>query len=128
MGNVVLLPQLFMEMPGIAEKDLIPAGKDQGGGHPRQISEQRGDQGILRVIPITPGEKGQLPVGQGHILLPVHFVALPRAGEIDPGGDGDDAPGQGDSLLPQIHTQTVAQAASGALAAQADLLRGVALA
>ena len=54
------LPQLAAHILRIAQQDLIPAGENQGWGHPGQIPEKRRYQRIFRIIRIAPGIKRKL--------------------------------------------------------------------
>ena len=127
LADTAALPQRPVQLPGIAEKDLVSARENQRGRHSRQIPQQRGGQGVLRGVGVALREKPQLPFRQRHILFPVPLVAFPVAGQVRPGGDGHNAPGEGKLLLPQVHTQAEAEPASRALAAEADPLRRISL-
>ena len=91
-----------MQHLGITAQDFIPTHKNQGRRELFQVSQQRRHQRIFRRIRIALGIEPQLLPGQGNIAFLIGFKALPREGQIRPGGNGNDAAGQGQPLLPQI--------------------------
>ena len=64
---------------------------------------------------------------QGRIVVPVEFVGLPGTGQVHPGRDGDEPAGQLPAQLLQLQAQSADQPTAGALTAQQNLLRRVAL-
>ena len=119
--------QPFMQSPGVIQQYLIAAGEDQRRRKARQVAQQGRTQRVRGVLCIAPGVELQQLLRQGRIVVPVEFVGLPGTGQVHPGRDGDEPAGQLPAQLLQPQAQGADQPAAGALAAQQDLLRRVAL-
>ena len=120
--------QLFVQHPGIVQHHLVAAHEQQGGRQCRQVTEQRRAERVGGIVGIAFGVELQQLRRHGGVDLPVLLIGLAAAGKIRPRRDADQAAGQGKPQLLQLQAQGVDQSAAGALAAQQDLVGGVALA
>lgn len=121
------LQELLVEQPGIVQHHLVAAGEQQRRRKPRQIAEQRRAQRVGGIVGVALGVKLQQRLGHGGVNVLVLLIGRAGAGEIGPRRNADETAGQLHPQLLQLQTQRVDQPASGALAAQQDLLGAVAL-
>ena len=87
-----------------------------------QVTQKGRDQRIFGVIRITTGIILKKRLGQSGVFLLILFIILTLTAQIHPGGDGNDPAGHGKMRLLQFQCQGIAKPASGAFAAERDLV------
>ena len=116
-----------MEHPRVVEHDLVPADEQQRRRQARQIAEQRRAEGIFRVVGIAGGVKLQQLRCHGGVDVAVIDIRLAGAGQICPRRNADQAARKRQAQLLEPQAEGVNKSAAGRLAAEQDLVCGVAL-
>ena len=120
------IEQLFVEHARVVEHDLVSADEQQRRRQARQIAEQRRAERIFRVVGIAGGIKLQQLRRHGGIDVAVVNIRLAGACEVGPRRNADQAARQRQTQLLEPQAEGIDEAASGGLAAQQDLICGVA--
>ena len=119
-------PEIPIHVLRITAQDLIPTHKDQRRREFFQITKQGGHQRVFHIPRIALCVKTQLFPRERDIAFQIGLKAPAGEGQIRPGGNGDNAAGQRQALLPQIQAQGEAQPPACAFPAEADFFGSIA--
>ena len=118
--------QLFVKQPRVVQHYLVTADEQQRRRQTGEVAEERGTERIRGVVGVALGVELQQLLRHRGVDVLVRLVGVAGAGEIRPRRDADKPAGQRLPQLLELQAQREDESAARALAAEHDLLCGIA--